>query len=88
MPLVPRRVAHFCEHPAQHVLAVEAVVKIDRIKLDAEIAQLGQEHHPPVGALAGQRLQPGESLRFERLAQRIIAVVKRRCGKAIAANTH
>ncbi len=86
MTLIPRRVAHFGQHPAQGVGFVIAVVKIDRIKMEAEVAQLGQEHHAARRAAAGQALQPVQHLGLQRRAQRIIGVVPGGGGQAVAAD--
>jgi hypothetical protein len=52
--------------------------------MKAEIAQLRQEHDPPVRTFSGQALQPVEHVLFERRAERIVRVMERGGGKAIA----
>ncbi|KAI3490285.1 hypothetical protein L1887_45744 [Cichorium endivia] len=84
MAFIPRRVANLRQHPAQRSLPVVAVVKVDRIEMKAEIAQLRQEHHPPVRTFPGQALQPAQHVLFERRAERIVRVVERGGGKAIS----
>ena len=54
MSLIPWRIADLRQYPAQDLRVVIAVVKIDRVKMKAEIAQLRQEHHATFGTFASQ----------------------------------
>ena len=51
-----------------------------------EIPQLRQKHDPPVRPFPGQALQLAEHVLFERRAERIVRVMERGGGKAIAAH--
>ena len=52
--------------------------------MKAEIAQLRQEHDPPVRTFPDQALQPAQHVFFERRTERVVRIVKRSGGKAIA----
>ncbi|SVM42975.1 Uncharacterised protein [Klebsiella pneumoniae] len=64
MALIPRRIAHFGQHPAQGTGAVVAVVKVDRVKMKAQVTQLGQQHDAAIRARAGQVFQAVQNLLF------------------------
>ncbi len=84
MTLIPRGIANFRQHPAQRLRPVIAVVKVDRIKMESEVAQLRQEHNPPLRPFSGQAFKPGEDVLFKRRAQRIIRIMERSGGNTIA----
>ncbi len=86
MPFIPRRVTHFGEHPTQGAFPVIAVVKIHRIKMKAEITQLGQKHDPPRRTFAGQVFQPRQGILLKRRAQRIVRIIKCRRRNAVPAH--
>lgn len=52
--------------------------------MKAEVAQLRQEHHPPLRTFAGQAFQPIQHVLFKRRTQRIIRIMERCGGKPVA----